>query len=129
MLQDTKSSIGPRDVQKKLGFSSPNLAVYHLDKLVELNLATKNLGEYTLTDTVNIGVFKHFAKIGNYILPRYVLYASLWATLLVFLLVSVKELNFYSAFAIMLGLLGLIIFCYETWRSWIPNPINGKQST
>ncbi len=60
MLQDSKNSAGPRDIQRKLGFSSPNLAVYHLDKLVELGLAEKNLGEYYLLDKdrVNVGVFR-----------------------------------------------------------------------
>jgi len=53
------------DVQKKLGFSSPNLAVYHLDKLVEIGLAEKVSGEYHLTGTVDVGVLKQFTKIGK----------------------------------------------------------------
>ncbi len=118
MLQNSKSSIGPRDVQRKLGFSSPNLAVYHLDKLVELELATKALGEYSLVNTVNVGFFKQFAKLGGYILPRYMLYASLWSTLFVFLVVTLRDLNFYSVFALVFGLLGLVIFWFEAWRSW-----------
>ncbi len=118
MLQNSNTSIGPRDVQRKLNFSSPNLAVYHLDKLVELNLATKNLGEYKLVDKVNVGFFKQFAKIGSHILPRYMLYASLWTTLFVFLAVTLKDLTFYSVFALLLGLIGLVIFWFEAWRSW-----------
>ncbi len=122
MLQESKAPMGPRDVQRKLGFSSPNLAVYHLDKLVELNLATKNLGEYCLVDKVSIGVFKHFAKIGSYILPRYVLYASLWSTLLVFLIVTWRGFSFYSVFTLAFGLIGLVIFWFEAWRSWVSRP-------
>jgi hypothetical protein len=38
LLQSSGSSIRPWEVQRKLGFSSPPLAVYHLDKLVELGL-------------------------------------------------------------------------------------------
>ncbi|MGE5533663.1 MAG: hypothetical protein ACM3UL_01350 [Ignavibacteria bacterium] len=122
MLQDSKSSVGPRDIQRKLGFSSPNLAVYHLDKLVELGLATKNLGEYCLSDDVKVGVFKHFLKIGGYILPRQILYASLWSTLFVFLIFAFKEFNFYSLFALILGVLGLAIFWFEAWKSWSSRP-------
>ena len=122
MLQNSKNSIGPRDVQRKLGFSSPNLAVYHLDKLVELNLAKKDLGEYYLVDTVSIGFFKQFAKIGNYILPRFMLYASFWTTLFVFLVITLKEWSFYSIFAVFLGLIGLTIFWFEAWRSWASRP-------
>lgn len=118
MLQNSKDSIGPRDAQRKLGFSSPNLAVYHLDKLVELNLATKKLGEYQLVDIVNVGIFKNFAKIGNYILPRYVLYASLWTTLFIFLIINLHEITFYSMLSLILGITGLIIFWFETWKSY-----------
>src|SRR4030042_5167616 len=96
MIQNSKSSVGPRDIQRKLGFSSPNLAVYHLDKLVELGLAEKNLGEYHLSDKVNVGFFKQFAKIGGYVLPRQLLYASMWSTLFAFLVITFKNLNFYS---------------------------------
>jgi len=124
MLQDSKGSAGPRDVQRKLGFSSPNLAVYHLEKLVELGLAEKNLGEYFLLDKdrVNVRVFKNFMKIGNYILPRQILYASMWSTLFVFLILTFKDLNYYSLFALILGLLGLIIFWSEALKSWTQRP-------
>jgi hypothetical protein len=124
MLQDTKDTTGPRDIQRKLGFSSPNLAVYHLEKLVELGLAEKNLGEYYLLDKerVNIGIFKNFMKIGTYILPRQILYASMWSTLLIFLIFTFKDFNYYSLFALVLGLLGLIIFWFEAWKSWTLRP-------
>ena len=122
LLQNSKGSIGPRDVQRKLGFSSPNLAVYHLDKLVELNLAKKELGQYCLVDNINVGIFKHFAKIGGYIFPRQILYASMWSTLFVFLLVTIKDLNFYSLFALIFGLLGSVIFWFEAWKAWASKP-------
>ena len=124
MLQDSTGSAGPRDIQRKLGFSSPNLAVYHLEKLVELGLAEKNLGEYFLLDKdrVNVRVFKNFMKIGNYILPRQILYASMWSTLFVFLILTFKDFNYYSLFALVLGLLGLIIFWLEAFRSWTQRP-------
>ena len=122
MLQNSKTSVGPRDVQRKLGFSSPNLAVYHLDKLVELGLAEKQLGEYHLAENVNVGVFKHFARVGGFIFPRQVLYASMWSTLFVFLLLTFKDFNFYSLFAFVLGLLGLVIFWFEAWKTWQTRP-------
>jgi hypothetical protein len=124
LLQDSKGSAGPRDIQRKLGFSSPNLAVYHLDKLVELGLAEKTLGEYILLDKdrVNVSVFKNFMKLGNYILPRQMLYASMWSTLFVFLILTFKDFNYYSMFTIILGLLGLIIFWFEALKSWTQRP-------
>jgi len=55
LLKSQANSVGPRDIQRKLGFSSPNLAVYHLDKLVELGLAEKTAGGYQLAKIVGRG--------------------------------------------------------------------------
>ena len=89
LLQSSKNPAGPRDIQRKLAFSSPSLAVYHLEKLVELGLAEKVSGEYHLTKVVDVGVLKQFTKLGSLVLPRHVLYASLWSTLFVFFSFSV----------------------------------------
>jgi hypothetical protein len=122
MLQYPKRSQGPRNVQRKLNFSSPALAVYHLDKLVDLGLAQKVSGEYNLVKIVNIGMLKQFMKIGNLLLPRYVLYATMFTSLLVFYLLQMKEITFYSVFGIIFGLLSTIIFWYETSRIWLSKP-------
>ena len=41
LLRAPKGVVGARQTQRQLGFSSPALAVYHLDKLNELELAEK----------------------------------------------------------------------------------------
>jgi hypothetical protein len=121
MLQ-TSGAVGPRDIQRKLNFSSPNLAVYHLDKLVELGLAEKELGEYHLTKTVDVTMFRQFSRIGNIIFPRQILYASMWTTLLVFYVLEFKEVSFYSFFALIFGFLGACILWFETWKTWQSRP-------
>lgn len=121
MLQ-TSGPVGPRDIQRKLGFSSPNLAVYHLDKLVEIGLAEKELGGYHLTKTVDVTLFKQFTRIGSFVFPRHVLYASMWTTLLVFFLLAFREISFYSLFALIFGFLGAGILWFETWKTWQSRP-------
>jgi hypothetical protein len=123
LLSAHDNSFGPRDIQRKLGFSSPNLAVYHLDKLVELGLAEKISGEYHLTKTVDVGVLKQFTRLGGMIIPRHILYASMWTTLLIFLLLQVRTINFYSLFALLFGFLGAAILWFETWRNWRTKPL------
>ena len=76
-------NVGVREVQRALGFSSPTLAVYHLDKLAELGLVEKRYGEYHLVREVKVGVLKQFVRVGAFVLPRYLFYASLFTTLLV----------------------------------------------
>ena len=80
LLKSQANSVGPRDIQRKLGFSSPNLAVYHLDKLVELGLAEKTAGGYQLAKIVDVGILKQFTRIRGVFVPRQVLYASMWTT-------------------------------------------------
>jgi hypothetical protein len=123
LLNMREKSVGPRDIQRKLGFSSPNLAVYHLDKLVELGLAEKVSGNYHLTKTVDVGVLKQFTKLGGMVIPRHVLYASMWTTLLIFFLLQVRTLNFYSLFALVFGFLGAGILWFENWRNWRARPL------
>ena len=121
-LQSSNTTVGVRDVQRKLGFSSPSLAVYHLDKLVELGLAEKSLGEYRLIKTVDVDVLRQFSRFGGIIFPRQMLYASMWTTLFVFYLTQFKDVNFYSMFAFVFGFLGAGILWYETFRTWRNRP-------
>ncbi len=71
---------------------------------------------------VRVGVLKQFIKLGTLLLPRYVLYATLFTTLLVYLDVNLREITFYSAFALILAVLGTGIFWYETVRVWRQKP-------
>lgn len=122
LLRSSKNSVGPRQVQRKLKFSSPALAVYHLEKLVELGLVEKVSGEYRLTRIVDVGVLKQFMKLKGFIIPRNVLYSTMFSTLLAFYLSQFREVNFYSVFALIFGLLGNAILWYETIRVWRSMP-------
>ena len=70
LINSNKESVGPRDVMRNLGFSSPNLAVYHLDKLVSLGVAEKAAGGYHATQIVDVGILKQFTRIRGFIFPR-----------------------------------------------------------
>ena len=122
LLQSSKSFVGPRQVQRELGFSSPALAVYHLDKLLELDLVEKGSGEYRLKEIVDVGVLKQFMKLGGFIVPRHVTYATMITTLFIFFISQFREINFYSVFALIFGLLSTAIFWYETIRVWRSKP-------
>jgi hypothetical protein len=80
-----------RETQRALKFSSPALAVYHLDKLTELGLAEKTNGEYRLVKAVNVGILKQFVRFGALMLPRHFLYATMFTTCLVFYLTQLAR--------------------------------------
>ena len=122
LLNSRDGVIGVRELQRQLGFSSPALAAYHLNKLEELELVAKERGDYRLVREVKVGVLKQFVKLGTFLLPRYVLYATMFTMLLIFFLTQLRELNFYSVFALMLGILGTVILWFETVRVWMQKP-------
>lgn len=122
LLQCPNSSSGPRQVQRELGFRSPALAAYHLDKLIDLRLVDKTNGEYQVTAVVEVGVLKQFMKVGNFLVPRYITYSTMISTLFVFFLTQIREISFYSLFALIFGTLSTVIFWYETLRVWRSRP-------
>ena len=122
LLNNAQNTVGPREVQRELGFSSPALADYHLKKLVTLGLVETRVGEYQLVKEVDVGILKQFIKLGAFILPRYILYATLFTTLLLFYATQLRTINFYSLYALILGILATAILWYETIRAWQQKP-------
>jgi len=122
LLSRHEDSVGARETQRALGFSSPALAVYHLDKLVEMELADKTNGEYRLVKTVNVGVLRQFVRLGSLMVPRYFFYATMFTTLLVFYLTQFRRVDFYSTFALVLAVLAVAVSWFETLRNWRQKP-------
>jgi DNA-binding MarR family transcriptional regulator len=117
----SRGNVGVREAQRALGFSSPTLATYHLDKLAELGLVEKRYGEYHLVRQVQVGVLKQFIRVGAFLLPRYLFYATMFTTLLslyTIYLVSFERFSFSSIFALLLGALAATTSWYETWKAW-----------
>ena len=65
----TQTSVGAREVQRKLNFSSPALATYHLEKLETLGLVKKTPEGYTLLKEVKVGAIAQVVKFGSLLLP------------------------------------------------------------
>lgn len=119
---------GVREVQRKLDFSSPNLAAYHLEKLENLGLIQKTSEGYVLTKEIKIGILSQVVKFGSLILPRYIFYTVLFSTLLACYLAfawltNSIEFNIHSGFAILLGLTIISVMTYECIRVWKQRPI------
>ena len=122
LLKASNGVVGARETQRALGFSSPALAVYHLDKLTELGLVEKTNGEYRLVKVVDVGVLKQFVRFGAVMLPRYLLYATMFTTLLAFYLTQFRRVDFYSVFALILAALITGIMWFETIKTWRQKP-------
>ena len=124
MLKSPSSSVGVREVQRKLGFSSPSVAAHHLDKLHGLGLVEKTMrGEYYLTREVKVGVLRFFTRLGRYMVPRYLFYSVWFSTMLVVYLVLYGQSgSIHNVVAIMFGGLACLILWFETIRLWMQKP-------
>ncbi len=122
LLSRPEGLTGARETQRALKFSSPALAVYHLDKLTDLGLADKHNGEYRLAKTVNVGVLQQFVRVGVLMIPRHFLYATMFTTLLVFYLTQLGKENFFNTFGLIIAFLAAGIMWYETYRNWRQKP-------
>lgn len=74
---------GVRDLQRQLAFSSPSVAQYHLEKLVDLGLASNQRGRYALERKADIPFLSAWVLLGSRLLPRAAFAAVFFTALLV----------------------------------------------
>ena len=117
-----KEPTGVREVQRDLGFSSPSVANYHIDKLVELALVKQDeFGRYFVVQKVQVGVLQAFVNIGGLTVPRLSFFAAFFTTMLIAYIVL--NLNNLDVYAIGFALAGTGAFWFETIRVWIKRPV------
>jgi hypothetical protein len=104
-----------REVQRNLKLSSPSVAVYHLDKLVDLGLIKKDASrQYVLLEEVKVGLLHLFIKSGPYLIPRFLLYVAYFAGLLsIYFILFYDALGIKDIYIIILGASAIIVSIYE----------------
>ena len=119
-LLSMRGSVGPRELQRKLGLSSPSLAAYHLDKLVEFGLVRRERGEYSVEEVIRVGVLKQFIWIGRRALPRHLFYAAFFTAAFVTFLIMYPQvpITFGNVAAWLFGGSAMSILWFETYRSF-----------
>ena len=123
LLKAGSQSVGVREVQRALGFSSPSVAAYHLQKLQDLGLIENIFGDYRLIREIKVGVLRSFVSLGGLILPKYLFYAVLVTSMLV---TFIANFTFYPTreyiTTLVMGMVPAIIFWYETVKIWRERP-------
>jgi len=123
ILKNPGDAVGVREVQRELGFSSPSVSSYHLNKLQDLGLVENVYGDYQLVKDIKVGVLKQFITLGGIMLPRYLFYAVLMTTMLItFILQTPYFPNREYISTIMMGLVPSVILWYETIKIWRERP-------
>ena len=117
-----KEPVGVREVQRDLLFSSPSVANYHIEKLVQLALVSQDeYGRYYVVQKVQVGVLQAFVNIGGLAVPRLLFFAAFFTTM--FIAYLVLNFNNLDVFAIGFAVAGAAAFWAETARVWVKRPI------
>lgn len=123
MIRADQPSVGVREVQRALGFSSPSVASYHLNKLQDLGLVDSERGDYKLVREVKIGVLRQFVTFGGVMLPRLLFYAVLVTSMLAtYILQFPMNITRQNVTTILMGFVPAVAFWYETIKVWREKP-------
>jgi len=114
-------SVGVREVQRELGFSSPSIAAHHMDKLLRLGIVEQDkYSNYVIAKKVDPSVLQAFVNVGRFTLPRVGFYAAFFSTIAAAYVV--QNLQFLDIYALIGGVGGALAFWYEAWRAWRRKP-------
>jgi hypothetical protein len=120
-----KRTVGVRETQRALSLSSPSVASYHLDKLVQNQLIEKNpTGTYHLRQKADIPSLAQYVLLGKWVVPRYLFYAA-FTTIFYFgylILFYDGEVTSANVFAVLIGAFCSFIFWIETVKALMDRP-------
>ena len=102
-----------------LGFSSPSLASYHLNKLTEIGYVTQDkLGSYVASKDVLGDVVAGYSKLGTVIVPQLSFFAILFSILIAFFSFEAWYLPSFTSYLIIVSVAAAMSLWYETFRLW-----------
>jgi hypothetical protein len=116
-LQKKKEPSGIREVQRELGLSSPSVAEYQAEKLVEMGLAGRDsYGRVFVTRKVKVKAMASYVNFGRFTVPRLAFYASIFTAIsALYLIFNFNSLSIYGV-AVPSG--AAAIFWFEAWKLW-----------
>ncbi|MBY9019643.1 MAG: hypothetical protein KGD67_01200 [Candidatus Lokiarchaeota archaeon] len=119
-----KKSIGVRELQRHLDLSSPSVAKYHLEKLVNLHLVENRNGIYYLDKKADLPLLTSWVLLGKQLFPK-VLFASILFTSLFigYLLFVYSYWNKDSMYFIIFGLILMVYIWFEVIMQYKQKPM------
>lgn len=113
----SREPIGVRDVWRELKLSTPSLAQYHVNKLLELDMITQTRqGKYVASEEKRVEALRSFVLLYGKLIPRLVFYGALIAGILAFYLIAWPiEWNFRDLTVIAIAVIGIVAFFFEAY--------------
>jgi hypothetical protein len=116
-LQKKKEPSGIREVQRDLELSSPSVAEYQIEKLIEMGLAGRDdHGRAFVAKKVKVKALQPYVSLGRFTVPRLAFYASIFTAIAV--LYTVLSAGSLTVYGILVPASAAVIFWFEAWKTW-----------
>ena len=112
--------VGVRDIWRQMGFSSPSLAQYHVNKLLDLRLIEADFdGKYIINDQESIEALRSFLLLRGMLIPRLTIYSALLLGLMVsYLSFWPWRGDFRDLATLFIGLFSAAAFLFEAVKQY-----------
>ncbi len=113
----SREPIGVRDVWRELKLSTPSLAQYHVNKLLELDMITQTRqGKYVASEEKRVETLRSFVLLYGKLIPRLVFYGALITGILAFYLIAWPiEWNFRDLTVVVVAFISIVAFFFEAY--------------
>ena len=114
------TAIGVRDIWRTLDFSSPSLAQYHVNKLLDLKLIETDFdGKYKINDQESIEALRSFLLLRGMLIPRLTIYSALIMGLMVsYVMYWPWRGDFRDLVTLFIGLFSAGAFLFEAVKQY-----------
>lgn len=116
----SRGPVGVRDIWRALKLSSPSLAQYHVNKLLDLELieATVN-GKYRTNDEERLEALRSFLMLRGMLIPRMVVYGALISGILIsYLVLWPWRGDFRDLVTVAVCVFSVIAFSFEAFKQY-----------
>jgi hypothetical protein len=116
----SKDPVGVRDIWRSLKLSSPSLAQYHVNKLLDLKLIETTVnGKYRTNDEERLEALRSFLMLRGMLIPRMVVYGALLSGILVsYLVLWPWRGDFRDLVTVAVCFFSIIAFFFEAYKQY-----------
>ena len=116
----SKESVGVRDVWRALSLSTPSLAQYHINKLIDMKLLRQSKdGKYLIEESQKVDALRNFVLLRGKLIPRLVFYGAVIAGVLVmYLMLRPLRWDFRDLTAIAVSAFSAFAFFFEAYNQY-----------
>jgi hypothetical protein len=112
--------LGVRDIWRSLKLSSPSLAQYHVNKLLDLKLIETTIeGKYRINDEEGLEALRSFLMLRGMLMPRLAIYGALFSGILFsYLILWPWRGDFRDLVTLVVCALGTFAFFFESYKQY-----------